>query len=114
MSALQRRHHAASPHLLTALSPPCHFSLLVMANKGPNTNGSQWFVTLRACPHLDGKHVVFGRVLRGFEIIQAIAAVETDDKDRPLQPVVVTNCGELVRKAAEGTFTCRCDFQCLI
>ena len=75
-----------------------------MANKGPNTNGSQWFVTLRACPHLDGKHVVFGRVLRGFEIIQAIAAVETDDKDRPLQPVVVTNCGELVRKAAEGAF----------
>ncbi|KZW02914.1 hypothetical protein EXIGLDRAFT_713819 [Exidia glandulosa HHB12029] len=74
--------------------------LLVMANKGPNTNGSQFFVTLRACPHLDGKHVVFGRVLKGYEVIEAIADVPTDEKDRPLQPVVIVNCGELVRKAA--------------
>lgn len=74
--------------------------LLVMANKGPNTNGSQWFVTLRACPHLDGKHVVFGRVLKGYDTIAAVADVPTDEKDRPLQPVVIVNCGELVRKAA--------------
>ncbi|EJD48973.1 hypothetical protein AURDEDRAFT_85252 [Auricularia subglabra TFB-10046 SS5] len=74
--------------------------LLVMANKGPNTNGSQWFVTLRACPHLDGKHVVFGRVLKGYDAIAAVADVPTDEKDRPLQPVVIVNCGELVRKAA--------------
>ncbi|KAH7102859.1 cyclophilin-like domain-containing protein [Auriculariales sp. MPI-PUGE-AT-0066] len=77
-------------------------ALLVMANKGPNTNGSQWFITLRDCPHLNGKHVVFGRAIRGFEHIIAIGEVETDDKDRPLQPVAVVNCGELVRKQPEA------------
>ncbi|KAH8117725.1 cyclophilin-like domain-containing protein [Phellopilus nigrolimitatus] len=70
--------------------------LLVMANKGPDTNNSQFFVTLRACPHLTGKHVVFGRVLRGFEdVVQKIAVVPTDAKDRPTVPVVISNCGEL-------------------
>ncbi|KLO13423.1 hypothetical protein SCHPADRAFT_828036 [Schizopora paradoxa] len=70
--------------------------LLVMANKGPNTNGSQFFITLRECPHLNGKHVVFGRVIRGFEeVVQEIANVPTDGKDRPMAPIVITSCGEL-------------------
>lgn len=70
--------------------------LLVMANRGPNTNSSQFFITLRPCPHLTGKHVVFGRVIRGFEeVIKRIGQVETDEKDRPVKPVVIYNCGEL-------------------
>ena len=64
-----------------------------------SSNGSQFFITLRPCPHLNGKHVVFGRIVRGFEdVIQKVAAVPTDDKDRPLRPVVIVNCGELERK----------------
>jgi len=71
--------------------------LLCMANKGPNTNGSQWFITLASCPHLNGKHVVFGRVIRGYaETIEKIAAVPTDERDRPSVPVVISHCGELV------------------
>ncbi|KAG8880979.1 hypothetical protein FRB97_000303 [Tulasnella sp. 331] len=75
--------------------------LLVMANKGPATNGSQWFVTLRPCPHLNGKHVVFGRVVFGYETILRISQVPVDEKDRPLKPITVTHCGELeLRKVA--------------
>ncbi|KAJ3478530.1 hypothetical protein NLI96_g9695 [Meripilus lineatus] len=74
--------------------------LLCMANKGPNTNGSQFFVTLRECPHLNGKHVVFGRIIRGYdEVIEKIAQVSVDEKDRPTIPVVISNCGELVLRA---------------
>ncbi|KZT65872.1 hypothetical protein DAEQUDRAFT_675998 [Daedalea quercina L-15889] len=72
--------------------------LLCMANKGPNTNGSQFFITLRECPHLNGKHVVFGRVIRGYDIVQRIAEVATDAKDRPTAPIAIANCGELVLK----------------
>jgi len=70
--------------------------LLCMANRGPNTNGSQFFVSLRACPHLNGKHVVFGRVVRGYDIVQRIAELPVDEKDRPKTPVTIANCGELV------------------
>ncbi|KAF8072140.1 cyclophilin-like domain-containing protein [Lyophyllum atratum] len=74
--------------------------LLCMANKGPNTNNSQFFITLRECPHLNGKHVVFGRVIRGYQVVQKIAALPVDAKDRPLSPVVISNSGELeLRKA---------------
>ncbi|KAI0636151.1 cyclophilin-like domain-containing protein [Trametes polyzona] len=70
--------------------------LLCMANKGPNTNNSQFFITLRDCPHLNGKHVVFGRVIRGYDIVERIAQVPTDEKDRPRAPVVIANSGELM------------------
>lgn len=74
--------------------------LLCMANKGPDTNGSQFFVTLRPSPHLNGKHVVFGRVVRGYdEVVRKIAEVSVDEKSRPAVPVTVDNCGELVLRA---------------
>ncbi|GAA6041428.1 hypothetical protein JCM8097_005246 [Rhodosporidiobolus ruineniae] len=74
--------------------------LLCMANKGKNTNGSQFFVTLRPCPHLKGKHVVFGRVVKGYETIVALSKLPTDAKDHPLQLVTISHCGELERKSA--------------
>ena len=57
---------------------------LAMANSGPNTNGSQFFiVTAGACPWLDGKHTVFGRVTDGIDVIDAISGTDTDSRDRP-------------------------------
>lgn len=63
---------------------------LAMANSGPNTNGSQFFiVTADACPWLDGKHTVFGRVTSGMDVVDAISSVDRDGRDRPLEPVVL-------------------------
>ncbi|CED84203.1 peptidyl-prolyl cis-trans isomerase [Phaffia rhodozyma] len=69
--------------------------LLVMANRGPATNGSQFFITLAPTPHLTGKHVVFGRVVSGLEHVRSIEALPTDSKDRPLTSVMVVKSGEL-------------------
>ncbi|GAA5949624.1 hypothetical protein JCM21900_002475 [Sporobolomyces salmonicolor] len=73
--------------------------LLVMANKGRNTNNSQFFVSLRPCPHLNGKQVVFGRVVKGYEVMVAMSKLPVDSKDHPLQLVTISHCGELERKA---------------
>src|SRR5262249_14211156 len=63
---------------------------LAMANSGPDTNGSQFFiVTAEACPWLDGKHTVFGRVVEGMEVVDAISRVPSDSRDRPLEPVTI-------------------------
>src|SRR3954468_20796603 len=63
---------------------------LAMANAGPNTNGSQFFiVTTEAASWLDGKHTVFGRVAGGMDVVDAISALETDAGDRPRQDVVI-------------------------
>lgn len=66
--------------------------LLSMANSGPNTNGSQFFITLVETPHLDDKHVVFGILLDGFDILKKIENLETNE-DKPLQEVKIIDCG---------------------
>ncbi|CAO3562997.1 unnamed protein product [Mortierella alpina] len=73
--------------------------LLSMANKGPNTASSQFFLTTRPTPHLDGKHVVFGRVVKGYDVVEQIENTPTDERnDRPLSTVMISNCGELELK----------------
>ena len=89
-----------------------------MANAGRNTNGrylshlprgsddSQFFITTVPARHLDGKHVVFGKVLKGKSLVRQIEEMATDTRDRPLVPITISDCGEVAPKeSGEDEFT---------
>lgn len=63
--------------------------VLAMANSGPNTNGSQFFITVAPAPWLNGRHTIFGKVVKGQDIADKISLVQRDQNDRPLEPVIL-------------------------
>jgi peptidyl-prolyl isomerase D len=75
---------------------PCDKSgLLAMANAGANTNGSQFFITTAPAPHLTGRHVVFGRVVRGMNAVRAVEQTATGANDKPIADCIIADCGTL-------------------
>ncbi|XP_027022610.1 peptidyl-prolyl cis-trans isomerase C [Tachysurus fulvidraco] len=70
-----------------------------MANAGPDTNGSQFFITLARAPWLDGKHVVFGKVLDGMTVVHTIELQDTNDRNMPYTECVIVNSGKIEVKA---------------
>jgi len=69
--------------------------LLSMANSGPNSNGSQFFITCGAAEWLDNKHVVFGQVIEGMKIVRMVENVPVDSNSKPTMPCLITECGQL-------------------
>ncbi|XP_018336091.1 RING-type E3 ubiquitin-protein ligase PPIL2 [Agrilus planipennis] len=76
--------------------------VLSMANSGPNTNGSQFFITYRSCKHLDNKHTVFGKVVGGVETLNEMERIEVDNKDRPIEDIVLLNAQVFVNPYDEA------------
>ena len=75
----------------------CRRGLLTMDNEGKNTNNSKFLITLKYIPWFDGKHVCFGQIINGMEIIDEIEELETDNEDKPLVDIVIENCGEIIK-----------------
>ena len=69
--------------------------ILSMANAGPNTNGSQFFLCFVATPHLNGAHTVFGQVTGGLEVLDKMEQTPCDRNDKPKKAIVIANCGQL-------------------
>ncbi|XP_068144832.1 RING-type E3 ubiquitin-protein ligase PPIL2 [Drosophila tropicalis] len=76
--------------------------VLSMANAGPNTNGSQFFITYRSCKHLDGKHTIFGKLVGGLETLQKMENIEVDNKDRPIEDIIIEKTEVFVNPFAEA------------
>ena len=69
--------------------------VLSMSNRGPDTNGSQFGIFLAAAPSLDGRHVVFGKVVRGYDVVRAVEALGSEPHGRTSKKIVVRECGAL-------------------
>ncbi|CAJ2654236.1 unnamed protein product [Trifolium pratense] len=76
--------------------------MLSMANTGPNTNGSQFFISTTRTTHLDGKNVVFGKVVKGMGVVRSIEHVTTGDEDRPVLDIKIVDCGEIPEGEDDG------------
>ncbi|GBP26172.1 Peptidyl-prolyl cis-trans isomerase-like 2 [Eumeta japonica] len=87
------------------IKPNLHHSgrgVLSMANSGPNTNGSQFFITFRSCKQLNGKHTIFGKLVGGMDTLQAMEQIEVDNKDRPIQDIIIEGAQVFVDPFAEA------------
>ena len=76
--------------------PHTHKGVLSMANAGPDTNGSQFFVCYKDTPHLNNKHTIYGRVIHGYDICEKAEQVEKGASDKPLKDIKIADCGELL------------------
>jgi cyclophilin family peptidyl-prolyl cis-trans isomerase len=88
--------------------PHTHKGVLSMANAGPNTNGSQFFICFGPTPHLNEKHTIFGRVIHNYAMVEKIEGNKTAPGDKPIRDVTIVDCGEL--KDAEKMQADDCDF----